>query len=83
MRCFGRFGIEAVQKAGLGLRAQQKMPIHRTVRQTETRPGPSRTGFLIIEQKRPGRSEIVQDPCGTFLTVSTHAHEYKARRGRS
>jgi hypothetical protein len=42
-----------------------------------------RNGFLTIEQKRPDRSEIVQDLRGTFLTVSTHAHEYKARHGRS
>jgi predicted lysophospholipase L1 biosynthesis ABC-type transport system permease subunit len=35
--------------------------------------------FLTIEQERPDCSEIVQDLCGTFLTVSIHAHKYKAR----
>jgi signal transduction histidine kinase len=32
-----------------------------------------------IKQKCPKRSGIVQDLCGTFLTVSIHAHEYKDR----
>jgi hypothetical protein len=47
--------------------------------EAETRPRPLRNGVPTIEQKRPGRSGIVQDPCGTFLTISTYAREYKAR----
>jgi len=31
--------------------------------------------LFAIEQKRPERSEIVQDLCGKFLTIFTHAHE--------
>ena len=49
----------------------------------QTRPRPSRNGFLLIEQKRPDRSEIVQDLRGTFLTISTHVHESKLEHGRS